>query len=203
MKTVIAGNRSVAPSKIICIGRNYVAHIEELHNELPQEMVVFLKPNSAIADELHSFHLEPLHYEAELCLLFEQGRFSALGFGLDLTKRSLQNKLKAQGLPWERAKAFDGSAVLGQFVEISGYGENITFELDINGITVQTGRIDLMIYKPDEILTELSTFMSLRDGDVVMTGTPKGVGIVRKGDVFTGKIKDRGEEITRDQWVAQ
>ena len=203
MKTVAVGNRSVAPSKIICIGRNYVAHIEELHSEVPDEMVVFFKPNSAISDELHSYHQEQLHYEGELCFLFEHGRFSAVGFGLDLTKRTLQNKLKAQGLPWERAKAFDGSAVFSQFVELPEFDPTLTVELDINGKNIQSGTIALMIYKPDEILAELLTFLRLCDGDVVMTGTPKGVGVINKGDVFIGKIRHNGEVLTNAHWVAK
>jgi 2-keto-4-pentenoate hydratase/2-oxohepta-3-ene-1,7-dioic acid hydratase in catechol pathway len=103
MKSIIVDNTQVIPSKIICIGRNYVDHIAELGNEVPDEMVVFIKPNSSIAEQLSSYHDEPLHYEGELCFVYQLGRFSAVGFGLDLTKRQLQSKLKAKGLPWERA----------------------------------------------------------------------------------------------------
>ena len=119
MNTVVVGNRVVVPSKVVCVGRNYVAHIKELNNEIPEDMVLFIKPNSAISDVLKSFHHEAIHYEAELCFLFEGGVFIAVGLGLDLTKRSLQSELKAKGLPWERAKAFDGSAVMSQFIPIN------------------------------------------------------------------------------------
>jgi 2-keto-4-pentenoate hydratase/2-oxohepta-3-ene-1,7-dioic acid hydratase in catechol pathway len=197
------GKRYVAPSKIICVGRNYVKHIEELGNEIPDDMVVFLKPNSAISEELHSFHQEQLHYEGELCFLFENGKFSAVGFGLDITKRELQSKLKSKGLPWERAKAFDGSAIFSQFVEIPNLSKKLTFELDINGKNIQSGSISLMIYKPEEILVELLTFMSLCNGDIVMTGTPMGVGPVNPGQSFAGKVKDNDEVITSAEWLAK
>lgn len=203
MKTIIVGKRYVAPSKIICVGRNYVKHIEELDNEMPDDMVVFLKPNSAISEELHSFHQEQLHYEGELCFLFENGKFSAVGFGLDITKRELQSKLKSKGLPWERAKAFDGSAIFSQFVEIPNLSKKLTFELDINGKNIQSGSISLMIYKPEEILVELLTFMSLCNGDIVMTGTPMGVGPVNPGQIFAGKVKDNDEVITSAEWLAK
>jgi 2-keto-4-pentenoate hydratase/2-oxohepta-3-ene-1,7-dioic acid hydratase in catechol pathway len=191
------------PSKIVCIGRNYVEHIEELGNEIPENLVIFLKPNSAISDELKSFHQEPLHYEGELCFLFENGRFSAVGFGLDLTKRELQSQLKVKGLPWERAKAFDGSALFSEFVEISGIDPSLTLELDIDGNNVQTGDIGLMMYKPDLILAEVLTFITLEDGDIVMTGTPKCVGIVKPGQVFVGKVQAGGEIITSVEWKAR
>jgi 2-keto-4-pentenoate hydratase/2-oxohepta-3-ene-1,7-dioic acid hydratase in catechol pathway len=203
LQKIIVGNRYVAPSKIVCVGRNYVKHIEELGNEIPDNMVVFLKPNSAISEELHSFHQEQLHYEGELCFLFENGIFSAVGFGLDITKRELQSKLKSKGLPWERAKAFDGSAIFSQFVEIPNLSKNLTFELDINGKKIQSGSINLMIYKPEEILAELLTFMSLCNGDIVMTGTPMGVGPVNPGQIFAGKVKDNDEVITSAEWAAK
>ena len=116
MNVVNFEEQSISPSKIICIGRNYVDHIAELGNEVPDEMVVFLKPNSAISSKLQSYHQEPLHYEAELCFLYQQGHFTAVAIGLDLTKRNLQAKLKTKGLPWERAKSFNGAAVFSDFV---------------------------------------------------------------------------------------
>ncbi|MGL5358272.1 MAG: fumarylacetoacetate hydrolase family protein, partial [Shewanella sp.] len=122
MKAVMlenAADNAIYPTKIVCIGRNYVDHIHELGNEIPEDMVVFVKPNSAITTQLHSQHQgEALHYEAELCFLFQGGRFSHVAVGLDLTKRALQNQLKAKGLPWERAKAFDGAALLSPFIAI-------------------------------------------------------------------------------------
>lgn len=200
LNTITVNNKKLTPSKIICVGRNYVDHIKELNSEVPDEMVVFLKPNSAISDELYLYGKEALHYEGEICFVFEQGRFSAVGFGLDITKRALQNKLKSKGLPWERAKAFDGSAVFSPFIEISSISPALSIELDINGNTIQSGSIDLMMLKPDQILTEIQSFMTLNDADIVMTGTPKGVGIIRKGDVFTGTIKDSATVITQGQW---
>jgi 2-keto-4-pentenoate hydratase/2-oxohepta-3-ene-1,7-dioic acid hydratase in catechol pathway len=192
----------VTPTKIICVGRNYVEHIFELNNEVPEDMVVFLKPNSAITEELHSFNGEQLHYEAEICFVFENDRFTAVGFGLDITKRALQNKLKGKGLPWERAKAFNGSAIFSRFVEVSKISQNLSVELDINGTIIQSSKVEKMIYKPDEILSELSTFMSLSNGDIVMTGTPKGVGSINRGQEFYGRIINDGKVITSVKWIA-
>lgn len=203
LNTVVVGDRTVTPSKIICIGRNYVDHINELNNEVPDEVVVFLKPNSAISDELYSFKQEPLHYEGEICFLFENDRFSAVGFGLDITKRALQSKLKAKGLPWERAKAFDGSALFSPFIEMTEIGPSLTIQLDINGTNIQSGSISLMIYKPDEILQELNTFLTLNHGDIVMTGTPKGVGIIKRGDIYKGTITLGDKVITQAEWTAK
>ncbi|MDA3813039.1 MAG: fumarylacetoacetate hydrolase family protein [Candidatus Cloacimonetes bacterium] len=203
MNTIIVGNRELTPSKIICVGRNYIEHIKELNSEIPDNMVVFLKPNSAISYELNSFQKEQIHYEAELCFVFENGRFSAVGFGLDLTKRELQNKLRSKGLPWERAKAFNGSAVFSKFVDVNSINPSLAIELKIDGEIVQSGNIHQMIYKPAAILTELLTFMSLNDGDIVMTGTPKGVGIINRESVFIGKVKDEDKGIIRAKWVAK
>ena len=199
---VIVGNRVVTPSKIVCVGRNYYAHIEELQNEVPDQMVLFSKPNSSISNQLSSHQGEQLHYEGELCFLFENGRFSAVGFGVDVTKRKLQSILKEKGLPWERAKAFDGSAVFSKFIEISEATTEITFELKKNGDIVQIGHMELMIHKPQEILSEILTFMSLDDGDIVMTGTPKGVGTIDKGDVFSTIVKNNEQIIIEETWVA-
>ncbi|QYJ77841.1 fumarylacetoacetate hydrolase family protein [Shewanella acanthi] len=193
MKSVLTPEGTVSPSKILCIGRNYVDHIHELGNEVPEDMVVFLKPNSALSDTLNSHHLEDvLHFETELCFMFEQGRFSHVGIGLDLTKRELQNKLKAKGLPWEKAKAFDGAALFSPFVAIKDASMPFEFELKINGETTQLGHADLMIYSPATILTELQSIFSLEDGDIVMTGTPKGVGVIPANTLF--EVSLRGGE---------
>lgn len=202
MNTIIVDNRLVSPSKIVCIGRNYIEHIEELDNEVPEEPLFFLKPNSAISEKLHAFHQEPLHFESEISFLYEDGRFTAVGFGLDLTKRMLQNKLKSKGLPWERCKAFDGAAVFSRFVEIDNVNPALGLELRVNGKVAQSGGVSLMIHAPDDILAAISDFMSLENGDVVMTGTPKGVGKIIAGDVFCGKIMDGDTPITRGEWVA-
>ncbi|MBP6520577.1 fumarylacetoacetate hydrolase family protein, partial [Shewanella sp.] len=146
MKSVVLGENLIVPTKILCIGRNYVEHIHELGNEIPEDMVVFLKPNSAISTVLHSEHQgETLHYETELCFMFQNGRFSSVAVGLDLTKRDLQTKLKAKGLPWERAKAFDGAALFSPFVAIDDAEAQLHFTLSINDNLVQEGHIDLMI----------------------------------------------------------
>lgn len=206
MNTVAVNHQLIKPSKIVCVGRNYVEHINELNNDMPDQMVLFIKPNSAISAELNSVHLEPLHYEAELCFMVENGQFSAVGLGLDLTKRGLQTKLKTKGLPWERAKAFDGSAVFSKFITLDSsngqVSDTLTFELFINDVVVQFGNIALMINKPADILQEITDFMSLVDGDIVMTGTPKGVGVVNAGDMFRAKLFDKGILLTEIKWLA-
>ncbi|PIW59079.1 fumarylacetoacetate hydrolase family protein [Shewanella sp. CG12_big_fil_rev_8_21_14_0_65_47_15] len=189
MKSVVLGEKRVVPTKIVCIGRNYVDHIHELGNDIPDDMVVFLKPNSAISTVLLAEHQgETLHYETELCFMFQDGRFSSVALGLDLTKRDLQSKLKAKGLPWERAKAFDGAALFSPFVAIDDVEAPLHFTLSINDNLVQEGHIDLMIYKPQTILSELQAFISLDDGDIVMTGTPKGVGVIPAKSVFNVRL---------------
>ncbi len=202
----------IEPSKVICIGRNYVKHIHELANEIPDEMVVFLKPNSAISSSLSAQHLnEALHYEAELCFLYQQGKFSAVALGLDLTKRATQSNLKKKGLPWERAKAFNGSAVFSQFVSIENLTEEqlkgLSLSLSINGELKQHGGVELMMYKPEDILTQLQTFLHLEDGDIVMTGTPKGVGVVNVSDSFSGQVlveaNNSKQTLLNVEWLAQ
>lgn len=203
MSSIQIGQRILTPSKVVCIGRNYVDHIAELNNEVPDEMVVFIKPNSAITSTLKAVQQEPIHYEGELCFVYEKGRFSAVGIGLDLTKRGLQNKLKAKGLPWERAKAFDGAALFSHFIEIADSDiAHLTFELKINDQITQQGNIELMIYKPDIILKELSTFISLQDGDIVMTGTPKGVGEIKVGSTFSGQVLLNNQSLVTKDWLA-
>ena len=203
MKTIHIEDKEVVPSKIVCIGRNYVAHIEELGNEVPAEMVVFLKPNSAIGQTLRAVHQEQLHFEAEICFVVEDGRLAAVGCGLDLTKRQLQSRLKSKGLPWERAKAFDGAALFSRFVALPPAADELALELSINGRLRQSGSTSLMIYSPQAMLAELRTFLTLEDGDIIMTGTPAGVGEVLPGDVFEARIIASGREITGCRWQAQ
>lgn len=132
--------RTATPTKVLCVGRNYVDHIEELNNAIPDSMVVFNKPSTSVTSSLSSFHQEALHYEAEICFIVENSQYSAVGLGLDLTKRELQSSLKAKGLPWERAKAFDGSAVLSRFVPIDNLDlSDLNLELFINCVRVQKG----------------------------------------------------------------
>ncbi len=200
MKTIKYKNQNIAPSKVVCIGRNYVEHIYELGNEIPSSMVVFNKPNSAITDELRYFS-EDTRFEGEICFLIMGKKIVGVGFGLDLTKADIQNALKAKGLPWERSKGFDGSAVLGEFVEFDGDIAKLRFELFINGELRQFADYELMIYKPDVMLSEIESFMSLEDGDVIMSGTPKGVGGYRVGDVFEAKVYCGDEAIVSADWT--
>lgn len=186
------------PSKVICVGRNYVEHIKELNNETPDSMVLFNKPNSAITDTLYYIQ-EDCRFEGEICFLIKDKKIDGIGFGLDLTKAGIQNKMKEKGLPWERAKGFDKSAVFSEFVEFEGDIETIEMKLFINDILTQHATYDLMIYKPDKILSEIDSFMSLEDGDIIMSGTPKGVSTYKKEDVFVGKIYvDRKLIISKD-----
>lgn len=203
MKSITINNRKITPSKIVCVGRNYVEHIMELENEIPDEILIFMKHNSAISNELLSYHQEPLSYEGELCFLYEKDRFSAIGFGLDLTKRQLQTTLKNKGLPWERAKSFDGSAVFSNFTEISDHDKNLSFSLDINGKRTQYGQIDLMIHKPEQILKEIRSFITLNDGDIVMTGSPKGVGVIHQHDLFTANVMVDDNVVASGEWIAR
>jgi 2-keto-4-pentenoate hydratase/2-oxohepta-3-ene-1,7-dioic acid hydratase in catechol pathway len=203
MNSIKLNGKDIYPSKIVCIGRNYVEHIEELKNEIPTEPVIFIKPNSAIANDLCTQEKDDIHYEGEITFLIQSGKLYAVGFGLDLTKREIQSHLKAKGLPWERAKAFDGSAVLSDFVHFDGKIEDLRMELLINGKLIQQASYDLMLNKPHDLLTEIKTFLSLEDGDLIMTGTPKGVGKVNSGDVFSGKIFHKNNLLIESTWVAK
>jgi len=187
MRSVVYEGREVIPSKIVCVGRNYVEHIFELDNEIPENMVLFNKSNSAVTDTLH-FIQSDCRFEGEICFLIEGGEISGIGFGLDLTKAGVQNYLKQKGLPWERAKAFDGSAVLSHFVQFRGNMESVEMKVWLNGTLQQYATYDLMIYKPQQIIDEIKTFMTLEDGDIIMSGTPKGVTTYQKGDLIEAKI---------------
>ncbi|MBD3790716.1 MAG: fumarylacetoacetate hydrolase family protein [Campylobacterales bacterium] len=202
MKQIIFDTMQVTPSKVVCIGRNYVEHIEELGNETPESMVVFNKPNSAITDTLR-FISEDTRFEGEICFLIQNGEIAGVGFGLDLTKAGIQNRMKEKGLPWERAKAFDGSAVLGKFVPFSGDLKALRMELLINGRLVQFADYALMIYKPLEMLAEIEHFMSFEDGDIVMSGTPKGVSTYKRGDKFTGRVYEGERLLVESSWSVQ
>ena len=199
MKSVQLQGKSIQPSKVVCLGRNYVEHIAELNNEVPDEMVVFIKPNSAISHEIEITADEDIHYEGELVFLVSQGRLVAVGFGLDLTKRSLQTRLKQKGLPWERAKSFDGAAVLSHFVDIDDVSD-LSLQLSVNGELRQQGHCRQMMYSPSEIMQELSTFLTLEDGDLIMTGTPKGVGKIQAGELFTAKVLAGEQLLLEVQW---
>ncbi|PWQ97547.1 fumarylacetoacetate hydrolase family protein [Leucothrix arctica] len=202
MNMLTLDNYVVRPTKVVCIGRNYVEHIQELNNEIPTEPVVFLKPNSAISKDLISGTDEPIHYEGELCFMVQSGQLAAVGFGLDLTKRETQSRLKGKGLPWERAKAFDGSAVFSDFVSYSDDISTLSLKLFINDELIQQGGVELMMYKPETILAEVTSFLTLQDTDVIMTGTPKGVGVIEKGARFVGQVFSGDQLLVEGRWVA-
>lgn len=203
MKPISLEGKEIFPSKILCIGRNYVDHIKELGNEIPEEPVIFIKPNSSIAADIDSGESDEIHFEGEISILVRSGELFGVGFGLDLTKRNLQSGLKARGLPWERSKAFDGAAVFSEFVAFEGQVSDLRLELYINDRLVQRGGCELMIYKPDEIIAELKSFLSLEDGDLIMTGTPAGVGPLQAGDRFNGKVFEKDTLIVEGSWVVQ
>ena len=194
--------------KIICIGRNYVKHIEELQNERPDEPVVFLKPDSAILLKQHPFVIpefsDDVHHEVEILVKinkvgkyiepkFAHNYYDEIGLGIDFTARDLQAKLKEKGLPWEKAKAFDGSAVIGDFYPKNDYNslENIEFKLVKNGEIVQLGNTSHMLWKIDELIAHVSQFFTLKKGDILFTGTPEGVSAVKPNDILEGFIKDK------------
>jgi 2-keto-4-pentenoate hydratase/2-oxohepta-3-ene-1,7-dioic acid hydratase in catechol pathway len=186
MNSIKIDSANFTPSKIVCVGRNYLEHIQELDNETPEEMVIFNKPNSSISQTLCAERdAEPLHYEGEICFMLQDNALHGIGFGLDLTRRELQSKLKSKGLPWERAKAFDGAACL---------------QLEVDGKLRQDGGYELMMHKPDQILAGIQAFMTLEDGDIIMTGTPKGVGQVKAGERFVGRILSAGRELVSREW---
>ena len=201
MQHVYVEGNAVTPSKVVCVGRNYVAHIKELGNEVPEEMVLFCKPNSAVTDTLYYIDAHT-RFEGEICLMIRQQRAAAVGFGLDLTRADIQNRLKQKGLPWERAKAFDASAVFGEFVPLDVELSSLSLRLYRNGTIVQQGGVERMLYKPETILREIASFMTLEDGDIVMTGTPEGVGTYARGDRFRGEIFSGERLLVASEWEA-
>ena len=200
--------------KIICIGRNYTKHIEELNNERPDEPEVFMKPDSAILLKQHPFVIpefsEDIHHELEVIVKinkvgkyiepkFAHKYYDEISVGIDFTARDLQQKLKDKGLPWEKAKAFDGSAVIGDFVSKSDFKslDNLNFEMTNNGVTVQKGNTSFMLWKIDELIAYVSQFFTLKIGDIIFTGTPEGVAVVRPDDVLEGYLE--GNKLFRIQ----
>jgi 2-keto-4-pentenoate hydratase/2-oxohepta-3-ene-1,7-dioic acid hydratase in catechol pathway len=200
--------------KIICIGRNYANHIEELQNERPAEPVVFMKPDSAILLKQHPFVIpefsDDVHHEVEIIVKiskvgkyiepkFAHKYYEEISVGIDFTARDLQAKLKAKGLPWEKAKAFDGSAVIGDFLPKGQFSslENITFELTNNNKSVQIGDSSLMLWNIDELISYVSQYFTLKIGDIIFTGTPAGVAAVKPDDVLEGFLE--GQKLFRIQ----
>lgn len=196
--------------KLICIGRNYAAHIEELKNERPVEPVVFIKPDSSILPKEQDFYIpefsNDIHYEVEVLVKinkvgkhiseqFAHKYYDEIGLGIDFTARDLQAKLKEKGLPWEKAKGFDGSAVVGKWMPKNVYEnvDKLDFSLLKNGEKVQNGNTSLMLWKIDELIAHVSTYFMLKKGDILFTGTPAGVGKVSPNDYLSGRLE--GEEM--------
>ena len=202
LQTVQYNDQSIVPSKIVCIGRNYVQHIQELGNEIRSSMVVFNKPNSAISDTLYYFS-EHCRFEGEICFLIRNGKIVAIGFGIDLTHADIQNHLKSKGLPWERAKAFDHSAVLSHFITLECDIRSLRMQLYINDQLVQFATYNLMMYKPDIMLSEIESFMRLEENDIIMSGTPKGVGNYKVGDRFVGEIYSGETLLLQKEWIVK
>jgi len=192
--------------KIICVGRNYTAHIEELENERPEHPVLFIKPDTSILQKKQPFFIphfsDDIHYEVEVMVKIDRiGKhiepefapkyYSQVGLGIDFTARSLQNDLKAKGLPWEKAKAFDGSALLGDWFDKKQFTDlnSLSFLLEKNGALVQEGNTAQMLWKIDELIAYCSQFFTLKIGDVLFTGTPSGVGALKEGDVLKGFLE--------------
>ena len=203
MTTVIFRGQSVRPGKLVCVGKNYAAHIEEMASVPADNMVVFMKPATSIGTTLHATLDEALHYEGEICLLMKDGVVAGVGFGLDLTKRATQSKLKTAGLPWERSKAFTGSALFSEFVPAPADLTRLGVELRVDDQLRQKGDVSLMLYPPDVILRELNQFLVLEDYDIIMTGTPAGVGAVKAGEHFSGRVLNDKDELVSADWVAQ
>ena len=193
--------------KIICIGRNYADHIKELDNAKPTDPVIFLKPDTAILLKKQPFFIpdfsNEVHHEVELLVRinkigkhidqkFAHKYYDEIGLGIDFTARDLQAELKEKGLPWEMAKAFDGSAVIGKFIEKEQFKDvnNINFSLERNGNTVQNGNSMLMMWKIDALIEYISKYFTLKIGDIIFTGTPAGVGKVETNDVLKGFIEE-------------
>lgn len=197
--------------KILCIGRNYAEHAKELNNAVPDSPVVFSKPQTALITNGKPFFLpdfsSDMHYEGELVLricrngkhiqeAFAHRYYDEIGFGIDFTARDLQAKLKAKGLPWELAKAFDGSAILGDFVPKSSLDmTNINFQTHKNNELVQDGHTRDLIFSFDFLISFLSGYFTLQQGDLIYTGTPAGVGPVQRGDLLEGSIA--GKQLLR------
>ncbi len=194
--------------KLICIGRNYAKHIEELENERPTDPVIFLKPDTAILLKKQPFFIpdfsDDVHHEVEVLIKINKvGKYinkkyahkyyDEIGLGIDFTARDLQSQLKSKGLPWEKAKAFDGAAVIGKWLPKSDFDSinNINFSLKKNNDIVQQGNTSHMLWKIDELIEYVSKYFTLKIGDIIFTGTPAGVGRVIVDDQLKGYIEDK------------
>jgi len=185
--------------KIICIGRNYALHAKELNNPIPKEPVVFMKPDSAILQSDKPFFIpeftDNVHHELEIVIKinkvgkhiqkkFAHKYYNSITVGIDFTARDLQSQLKEKGLPWEKAKAFDGSAPIGKFISVDKFSniQDINFRLEKNGKIVQVGNTNEMLFSIDSLIEQISKYFTLKIGDLIFTGTPAGVGKVEVGD---------------------
>ena len=193
--------------KIVCIGRNYLEHAKELGNEVPTTPLIFIKPDSAVLRNNDDFYnpafSNDIHYEVELIIKinkvgkniqakFANKYYDEIALGIDFTARDIQSECKAKGLPWERAKAFDHSAVTSKFLSKKDYDLNqLNFSLTKNGEKVQDGNTSLMIFNVDQIIENISQFLTLKKGDLIFTGTPEGVGKIEIGDQLEGFIEDK------------
>lgn len=192
--------------KILCIGRNYVEHIQELNNEKPDAPVVFSKPDTALLKDGAPFYYpafsQDIHHECEIVVkICKEGKsieekfankyFDEIGLGIDFTARDLQTKLKTKGLPWDLAKGFNGSAPISHFVPVSNFPnvQDINFKLLVNGEVKQQGNTQFMMYSIPFIISFISQYINLKKGDLIFTGTPKGVGPVQIGDRLEGFIE--------------
>ncbi|MBM3921549.1 MAG: fumarylacetoacetate hydrolase family protein [Sphingomonadales bacterium] len=192
--------------KIVCIGRNYAAHVRELNNAMPDEPVIFIKPDTAVLRNNAPFFIpeftRDVHHEIEVVVKinkngkaipvqFAADYYDEITVGIDFTARDLQSKLKEKGLPWEKAKGFDHSAVIGKFIPKTGLDmKNLDFHLTQNGETVQKGNTQMMMHSVDEVIAHVSQYFMLKTGDLIFTGTPEGVGPVSKGDELKGLLGD-------------
>ncbi|MGA9212684.1 fumarylacetoacetate hydrolase family protein [Kaistella sp.] len=193
--------------KIICIGRNYADHAKELGNEIPENPVIFMKPDTAILKKGSDFYIpefsDDVHYELEVVLKISKGgkyiqeenadkHYDEIGLGIDFTARDLQTQLKAKGLPWELSKAFDGSAVISEFYKKQDFDmKNLNFSLIKNKEKVQDGNTSLMLFSPEKIIAFVSQYFTLKVGDFIFTGTPKGVGKVAEKDILEAFLEDK------------
>ena len=193
--------------KIICIGRNYAEHAKELGNEIPDSPVIFIKPDTAVLKKGTDFYIpefsQDIHYELEVVLKISKGGkyvqeenadnyYDEIGLGIDFTARDLQSKLKEKGLPWELAKGFDGSAVVSDFYKKEDFDmKNLNFSLLKNKAEVQNGNTSLMLFYPGKIIAFVSQYFTLRVGDLIFTGTPKGVGKVSENDLLEAFLEDK------------
>lgn len=193
--------------KVFCVGRNYADHAKELNNQVPEEPIIFLKPDTALLINNNPFYYpefsSEIHYEVELLLRinrvgkciherFAHKYYEQIGIGIDFTARDLQTKLKEKGLPWDLAKGFNGAAPVSGFVDKAGYDlNNLSFSLHKNGVKVQEGNTKDMLFDCNRLIAYISRFFTLKKGDIIFTGTPAGVGPIKIGDQLDAYIENK------------